>query len=91
MFLHNLVLRPTATATFSIILTYTSSNNEEIFIQYHWFISSIKKDSSYHEGSGENKSRSKTGAALDCTRSQKTTNNNKFNSMSFILIALSLN
>jgi hypothetical protein len=64
-------VRPTATATFSIFLTYTSSNNEDIFIQYHWLVSSTKKASPYHERSGENKSRSKTGAALDCKRIEK--------------------
>jgi hypothetical protein len=71
IFLHKLILRPTATTTFSIFLTYTSSNNEEIFIQYHWLISSIKKASPYHDRSGENKGRSKTGAALGCTKIKK--------------------
>jgi hypothetical protein len=62
-FLHNLVLLPTATATFFNFLI--------IHKQYHWLISSIKKASPYHERSGENKSRNKTEAALDCTRIQK--------------------
>jgi hypothetical protein len=76
IFPQNLVLRPTATATFSVFLTYSSSNNEEIFIQYHWLISSIKKPRPTMTGQEKTKAGEKQEQPWIVQGSTTTNNNN---------------
>jgi hypothetical protein len=76
IFLRNLVLRPTVTATFSIFLTYTSSINEDIFIQYHWLIYSIKKPHPTTKDQEKTKAGAKQEQPWIVQEPKKTTNNN---------------
>jgi hypothetical protein len=81
IFLHKLVLRPTATATFSIFLIHTSSNNEDIFLQHHRSIPSNEENLSNKNKPRKSIIWSNTGLALDCSGSQEelqtTTKNDK--------------